>query len=486
MKKLTWIMFIILTGNVIQAQTDSIFDAYNKEFEAFRKSVDNDFNRFKTQNDSAFLKFLEQTWKEFEIFRHAQPVRPKPKEQPIINEKSDTTQQELEYIVPLQPNVNVKKEQIVDSRLKELKPINFESRVVTKSFNIFGISAEIYYYPDKLPRLDIVNEKSITAFYRDLSYNSSIWIYNLIIFEKIKQSCHFNDWGYYNVLMRAAESIFNQKNEQILFIWYALVKSGYQVKVGFDNNTLYLLLPSQQELYNIQYLSENGLQFYLFQNGNTKPVQLKTYQGFYTDSAKIFSFTLTELPKINDVTTESRDLNYNQKNINLLFNRGIIDFLNSYPQCALNIYFGLPISVSNINILDKLFYPMFQGKTNREKVDILLGFIQNAIAYQSDQEQFGKERYMFAEECLYFPYSDCEDRSALLGQLVKHFTGLPAIGLEFHDHVTLAVHFPGEEQGTYILFEGEKYYVCDPTYINSKSGMLPNDLKNEKPQIILF
>ena len=486
MKKLTWIMFIILTGNIIQAQTDSIFDAYNKEFEAFRKSADNDFNRFKSQNDSAFLIFLEQTWKEFEVFRHTQAERRKPKEQPIINEKTDSTQKELEYIVTLQPNANSKKEQMGDSELKELKPVSYQSRIISKSIDIFGTSEEIYYYPDKLPNLEIVNEKSIAEFYRNLASNNSIWIYNIILFEKIKQTYHFNNWGYYMVLKKAAESIFNQKNEQTLFIWYILIKTGFQVKVGFDNNTLYLLLPSQQELYNIKYLSENGLQFYLFQSENSQPGQLKTYQGFYKDSAKIFSFTLTELPRINDVKTESRDLNYNQKNINLLFNKGIMDFLNTYPQCPLNIYFGLPISLSNINILDQLFDPMFQGKTNREKVDILLSFIQNAIAYQTDQEQFGKERYMFAEECLYFPYSDCEDRSALLGQLVKHFTGLPSIGLEFPDHVTLAVNFPGEERGTYILYEGKRYFICDPTYINSKSGMLPINLKDEKPNVIVF
>ena len=193
MKKLTWIMFIILTGNIIQAQTDSIFDAYNKEFEAFRKSADNDFNRFKSQNDSAFLKFLEQTWKEFEVFRHAQPERRKPKEQPIINEKTDSTPKELEYILTLQPNAHIKKEQMGDSELKELKPVSYQSRIIAKYIDVFGTSEEIYYYPDKLPHLDIVNEKSIAEFYRNLTSNNSIWIYNIMLFEKIKQTYHFND-----------------------------------------------------------------------------------------------------------------------------------------------------------------------------------------------------------------------------------------------------------------------------------------------------
>ena len=93
---------------------------------------------------------------------------------------------------------------------------------------------------------------------------------------------------------------------------------------------------------------------------------------------------------------------------------------------------------------------------------------------------------MFAEECLYYPYSDCEDRAVLLAQLVKHYTGLPSIGLEFKEHVTLAVYFPGEEYGNYVVFEGKKYFICDSTYINATSGMIPGDLKLEKPKVIVF
>jgi hypothetical protein len=146
----------------------------------------------------------------------------------------------------------------------------------------------------------------------------------------------------------------------------------------------------------------------------------------------------------------------------------------------------LPLSSSILTTLSKLFIPIFQGKTSIEKINILLAFIQKAIPYKTDQEQFGKERYMFAEESLFYPYSDCEDRTVLLGQLVTYFTGLPCVGLEFNDHITLAVNFPEEFNGDYILYQEHKYFICDPTYINAKSGMLSPDLKDEKPQIIVW
>lgn len=74
-----------------------------------------------------------------------------------------------------------------------------------------------------------------------------------------------------------------------------------------------------------------------------------------------------------------------------------------YLLCATN-------SSSNISALDKVFTPIFKATSNRAKVDILLSFIQGSVVYKTDQEQFGKERYMLAEECLYYPYSGCVDR----------------------------------------------------------------------------
>jgi len=483
MKKIVWIIVIILTGNVISGQNDSIFDAFDKEFEEFYKSAEDEFNEFKAKNDSVFIQFLKESWKEFEVFQQSQPVRPKPKEQPVIEKKTETIQNKIE-IAPIGQDTTIPEKKIAESILMESKPMNYGSRFVTKTFEVFGEKGEIYYYPDKLPVLNQVNQQSIISFYTDLSDNNLIWSYNINQLHKLKQFCDFNDWGYYNILAKASKNIFNRKNEQTLFIWFALIKSGYRVKVGFNDSNIYLLLPSKQELFNIQFLSENGLKYYLFDNTQNQSVQIKTYQGFYTDEAKIFSFSLNNLPKLTGGSMEYRKLVYDHKIIDFEFNSEIIEFLNSFPQCELSVYFEPPISASNLSALDKVFIPLFKGKLNREKVDILLSFVQSSIAYETDQEQFGRERYMFAEECLYYPYSDCEDRTVLLGQLVKHYTGLPAIGLEFKDHVTLAVHFPGEEYGNYVLFEGKKYFICDSTYINATSGMIPENLKNERPIII--
>ncbi|RMG76496.1 MAG: hypothetical protein D6714_21265 [Bacteroidetes bacterium] len=130
--------------------------------------------------------------------------------------------------------------------------------------------------------------------------------------------------------------------------------------------------------------------------------------------------------------------------------------------------------------------PLLEGKTTREKVDFLLRLVQYGFEYQTDQEQFGREKYFFPEEVLYFPYADCEDRSALFAQLVKEMTGLEVIGLVFPEHVATAVRFSEDFPGDYVTYEGQKYLICDPTYIGAGSGMVMPKYKNAAAQMVLL
>ena len=66
---------------------------------------------------------------------------------------------------------------------------------------------------------------------------------------------------------------------------------------------------------------------------------------------------------------------------------------------------------------------------------------------------------------LYYEYADCEDRTVLLAQLIGHFTDLNTIALAYPGHVTLAVNVEGVTEGSYVTYQGERYFVCDPTYI---------------------
>ena len=76
-----------------------------------------------------------------------------------------------------------------------------------------------------------------------------------------------------------------------------------------------------------------------------------------------------------------------------------------------------------------------------DAVNVLLRFVQTGFSYLTDSEQFGREKFMFPEETLSYPYSDCEDRSFLFAYLVSSLLGLDVIGLDYPGHVATAVKF---------------------------------------------
>jgi hypothetical protein len=125
-----------------------------------------------------------------------------------------------------------------------------------------------------------------------------------------------------------------------------------------------------------------------------------------------------------------------------------------------------------------------EGKTQEEAANILINFVQTAFEYKVDDEQFGYERPLFADEVFYYPYSDCEDRSILFAVLVNELMGLEVVLLHYPGHLATAVRFSNDIVGDYINLDGDKYIVCDPTYIGASIGEAMERYKNEQAKVV--
>ena len=128
---------------------------------------------------------------------------------------------------------------------------------------------------------------------------------------------------------------------------------------------------------------------------------------------------------------------------------------------------------------------MMKDKTEKERVAMLLKFVQDAFPYKLDMEQFGREKYFFPDETLHYPYSDCEDRAVFLVKLIYLYTNLTAVGLEYSDHVSVAVKLDEPIMGSYVVFKNDRYYICDPTFIGAGLGMAMDEMKKQSPDIIV-
>ena len=102
-------------------------------------------------------------------------------------------------------------------------------------------------------------------------------------------------------------------------------------------------------------------------------------------------------------------------------NKNMIDFYDSYPTSEVNDNFMTRWAMyGNTPLDDRVkaeFYPALRAKIagggELEAANKLLNWVQTAFEYEYDEVVWGHDRAFFAEETLYYPYCDCEDRAIL-------------------------------------------------------------------------
>jgi hypothetical protein len=150
------------------------------------------------------------------------------------------------------------------------------------------------------------------------------------------------------------------------------------------------------------------------------------------------------------VKAKSKKLYHKNVKVNIEYNENLVSFFQSYPDCELSAYYPPPLSDVALESTDRYFRSRLLPKSDIEQINFILDFVQNALPYNTDDKQFGYENYMFAEETLFYPSADCEDRTVLLSRLIEHYTGFKTVALAFPGHVTLAVNLPEKIDGSFV------------------------------------
>ncbi|MBW2220207.1 MAG: hypothetical protein JRF40_12050, partial [Deltaproteobacteria bacterium] len=332
------------------------------------------------------------------------------------------------------------------------------------------------------------NKKSISKFWQNMSLTDHKGFVQHVL--KLKKEMKLNDWGFHFLLYKSGEKIYDgNRNMSLLFVWFISSKAGYESRVGYKSDQIYLLMPSQNTLYSIPFLTIKGKRYYA-QYFDQQPVKFKkifSYKGEYPGADRLMDYSFKDSPLIA-MSSEKRDIRFhcNGKDYSfpIYFNRNLIHFYRYYPQTELQLYFTAAMpKETEADILNNL-KPAINGLSEKEAADVLLRFVQTVFAYKTDADQFGREKFMFPAETIYYPYSDCEDRSFLFVWLVENLLELEAVGLDYPGHVATGVKFNSDIDGDHVIWEETKYTVCDPTYINAEAGMAMPDFKNIKPEII--
>jgi len=456
------------------------------DFELFRAKVLQEHRNFKDTNDSIFIGFLGSSWQSFNLFFNGLPTSPKPSLQPLAPDSLKGIDSNINAI-PFQKRDSIELDNSDQTKVipkNRGTPENFEFLGYTpQKLSFFDAEMDIYI-PNRLPHVEIISGKEITIFFAEISGTPGIE-YIIEQMMAIKRTYLLNDWGYLKLAEAVAKTAYIGHREQTLLHWVILLKSGYDVKIGYNTDKLVLLISSEQEIYNSWFLEIEKSTYYIVSEPSQSKMPALTVHKASYPSSKPMVLTLESLPLIGEYRN-SKEFEFQGNRLKVPYNESIISFLKSYPLSELGIYFATPLSVPVTKALDNFFLPLLNDLCSRDILEVLLSFTQKSFDYKTDKDHFGYEKFYFAEEIFYHPYSDCEDRSILMAQLVKRYTGLSVIGLSYPGHVNLAVNLPFEEKGFNIKFKEQNYLVCDPTYRNAPLGYQPHEYRDIAPQIITF
>jgi len=493
---LSWLLCLVSVAGMTQ----------NMDFDAWKKQRDADFKKFKDERDREFSDFLKKRWDDFQNFRGKEPFEePKPDNLPKYDEKGKKpTPQEVpvkEVTKPLppapappkpipapepQPDLPEFKEPVRKPSggsggqtppqplpLPE-EPANPQSSLVKSSADFFDMSIAIAY--DKKYPLSVqmpVNEQSIAAYWEAIS-NSEFQAL-LQEFQDERKKMRLGDFGYYRLVRNVAEKLHRNVNDVNMFCWFMMIKSGYRCKVGFNENTVYLLLAFDGTVYAINYFKIDNATFYCMAPELKENARLYIYNGDYPGASRHLNLQVPQTMKFKDnYATRTLKFTYQNKpyQFNVRYDNSAIKYFYEYPQGEFSIYLDAPVDANTEADLLNAIRPHIAGKNEYDAVSFILAFVQFAFEYATDDEQFKREKPLFVEETIRYPYSDCEDRSIIYAFLVRKLVGLDVVAVHYPGHLACATLFSSPNiSGDYFMLEGKKYIVTDPTYIGAPIGM---------------
>lgn len=481
-----WFIIVVLTLISARAFAQDLEEAYF----SFRQEMMEKYRSFRNKSNEEYADFVEKAWVQFK----SQPPRSLPlKDKPVppkpYDRQEDTIKdKELPYseIVPVAPPT---------PQPQPLEPIKEQPQPKEENFvfHFFGTEGRVRLSDDHRFTLRGTTEEYVADVLRQLSLDK----YDNIIRDCLELRIRHGlcDWAYLQMLLELGNAFFDDSiNEATLLTAYLYCQSGYKMRLARGTSgRLYFMVATRHCIYGMRYYRIDGEDFYIL-NCNEETLYLC---NIAFPNEKPLSLYVSQELILDEIMSEIRILQskrYPQLNVSLCANKNLIEFFNTYPSSQLGddimsrwaMYANAPLT----RCIKENFYPklreVIQGKTQHEATDMLLNFVQTAFVYEYDDKVWGRDRSFFAEESLYYPYCDCEDRSILFSRLVRDLLGLKVVLVYYPGHLATAVQFTDKVTGDFIVLNGSRFTVCDPTYIGAPVGATMPDMDNASAKVILL
>ena len=533
-------LLALVCMNRASAQDD---DDPRKAFEKARAEMHKDYDDFRKQALAEYSDFVRQAWKEF----GAEPAVPAPKEQEILPQLAPGADQETaswfgKQLTKLGSMFKKKGRKVPEQiqpaaqpkaqkKAEEKKPIEVAVQEVIKpeppikqpeplaevkeetfransymTFEVFGTQCKVRIGENCRFKLKDVSSDAVADVIRDEFPKPQ---FDNMLFDCLQERKRhdFSDWAYYQMLLALTRKFYGEgTNEAVLAQAFLYSQSGYKMRLAHDDSHLYMLAATRHFIYNKLFFSLDGDWYFMLDGKQSE--KLSICQASFPKESSL-SLKISAAQRLAMNPTGERTLT-SRKNPDFSFtihsNKNYIDFLGTYPSSTVNnnfmtrwsMYANCPLDES----IREQLYPQMKaklaGKSELMAVQELLwwmhgnvdleGVIQdsNCFLYRYDEDVWGIDRAFFGEETLFYPYCDCEDRSILLSHLVRDVVGLDVVLVYYPGHLAMAVHFNEPVEGDYVMCEGRKFIVVDPTYIGSRVGETMPMVADEPTTVILL
>lgn len=450
-------------------------------FEAWKAERDRQFAAFVSERDKAFADFLRQRWEDAGPGQaEEKPLpAPKPVSPPAFTPSPKPPQPKPLPVVPPAATPTPKP---AGDTITTYTPLPIRQEVqppqpVSQTFALryMGLNMSVEWAGELPVALSgKPTEESIAQFWSQMAATAYGPVVNQTL--AMRERYRLNDWAYLQLVRALAREVFPaDEQRQVLLSWFVLVKAQCRARVGFDDQKIYLLVPFVDDLYAMRYYRLDEAAYYALDIADDRPVRLRVYGRDPDGVVGVMSIRMDESPLFPEQQAERTVSFYDRlgtkHTVSIPYNPHLIEFYAQYPWVDFPVYFQAEVSQKTREALLTTFRQMTQGMNEYDQVSLLLSFVQNAFQYETDDKQFGREKPLFVEESLHYPYSDCEDRCILFAWLVRQVAGLEVRGVLYPGHLATAVAFRSEVNGDFFQDPtGNKFVMCDPTYIGAPVG----------------
>lgn len=470
----------LLTSFAPQIAAQNDYEEYKakirKDFNQFQEKTQNEFNEYRKKINREFAEFLSKNWEHFNIEKPVKQDKPEPPKPVIAPQESNKEKPTIEIPV----NNVVKKE-----KPKSNKPIDFPAELPYEedgsscnsitSFPFYGEQIT-FSLSCKTKELNITNtdENTISNAWKQLSSEENDIIIKGCVYYSEKYK--LNDWGIFKLVesFTKAHHLGDNINNAYVEQAYILSQLGYDARIYRTGNKLGIMIPVEPEIADYKYLKLDGKKFYLF--GPSGSDGIYTYDRAFEGATKSLNLYRKDIPVVGkDEIVQSNvfaSKKYPEISCSTKINKGLMDFYNDIPPVLdYTYYVQQPCDNETMDNVCSVLRNAITGKSELQAVNMILDFVQQGFKYETDDKQFGREKYNFPEETFYYKACDCDDRAILFSTLVRELTKLDVVLIEYPNHLATAVKFNTQVSGDYVTVQGNKYFICDPTYIGASAGM---------------